>query len=34
MSNKLNILVVDDDRHMAKTIVDILIVKGYAADFA
>jgi DNA-binding NtrC family response regulator len=34
MSNKLNILVVDDDRRMAKTIVDILIVKGYAADFA
>jgi DNA-binding NtrC family response regulator len=33
MSNKLNILVVDDDRRMAKTIVDILIVKGYAADF-
>lgn len=34
MSNKINILVVDDDRRMAKTIVDILIVKGYAADIA
>ena len=34
MSNKINILVVDDDRRMAKTIVDILIVKGFAADIA
>jgi len=34
MSNKLSILVVDDDRHMAKTLVDILIVKGFNADFA
>jgi DNA-binding NtrC family response regulator len=34
MSNKLSILVVDDDRRMAKTLVDILIVKGFDADFA
>ena len=29
MSEKLNILVVDDDRRMVKTICDILEVKGY-----
>jgi CheY-like chemotaxis protein len=32
MENKLRILVVDDDRMMAKTLVDILKVKGYEAE--
>lgn len=31
MSDKLNILVVDDDRRMVKTICDILLVKGFRA---
>ncbi len=32
MEGKLRILVVDDDRMMAKTLVDILKVKGYEAE--
>jgi DNA-binding NtrC family response regulator len=32
MSDKLKILVVDDDRRMVKTICDILRVKGYSAE--
>jgi CheY-like chemotaxis protein len=31
MSEKLKVLVVDDDRRMVKTICDILRVKGYEA---
>ena len=31
MSEKLKVLVVDDDRRMVKTICDILLVKGYSA---
>lgn len=34
MSEKLRILVVDDDRRMAKTLVDIFRVKGHEADAA
>ena len=34
MSEKLRILIVDDDRKMAKTLVDILKVKGYEAEAA
>lgn len=34
MNYKLHILVVDDDRRMTKTTVDILKVKGYSADTA
>lgn len=34
MSERLRILVVDDDRRMAKTLVDILRVKGYEAEAA
>lgn len=34
MSKKLRILIVDDDRRMAKTLVDILVVKGYEAEAA
>ncbi len=32
MENKLRILVVDDDHMMARTIVDILKVKGHEAE--
>ena len=32
MSEKLKVLVVDDDRRMVKTICDILLVKGYSAE--
>lgn len=31
MSEKLHILIVDDDRRMAKTLLDILQIKGYEA---
>lgn len=34
MSKKIRILVVDDDRRMVKTLVDILKVKGYEAEGA
>lgn len=34
MDDRLNILVVDDDHSMAKTLTDILRVKGYAAEAA
>lgn len=34
MSEKLRILIVDDDRRMAKTLVDIFKVKGYEAEAA
>ena len=34
MKSELRILVVDDDRRMAKTLVDILKVKGYEAEAA
>lgn len=34
MSEKLRILVVDDDRRMARTLVDILKVQGYEAEAA
>lgn len=34
MSEKLRILIVDDDRRMAKTLLDILQVKGYEAEAA
>jgi len=34
MSEKLHILVVDDDRRMAKTLVNIFQVKGYQAEAA
>lgn len=34
MSNKLRILIVDDDRMMAQTLFDILKVKGYEAEAA
>jgi len=34
MSEKLRILVVDDDRRMAKTLVNIFQVKGYQAEAA
>ena len=34
MSEPLRLLVVDDDRRMAKTLVDILRVKGYQAEAA
>lgn len=34
MSKKLRILIVDDDRSMAKTLVDILTAKGYEAEAA
>lgn len=34
MSDKLRILIVDDDQRMAKTLKDILTVKGYEADLA
>ena len=34
MSNKLRILIVDDDRRLARTLVDILRCKGYEAQAA
>ena len=34
MSNKLNILIVDDDRRMANTLADILKVKNFGAEVA
>ena len=34
MSENLNILIVDDDRRMAKTLVDILKVKGFETESA
>lgn len=34
MSEKLHILIVDDDQRMAKTLKDIFMVKGYEADVA
>lgn len=34
MSDKLRILIVDDDRRMARTLVDILRVKGYEVEGA
>jgi two-component system response regulator HydG len=34
MSGRLRILIVDDERRMAKTLVDILKVKGYKAEAA
>jgi len=34
MSEKLRILVVDDDRRLARTLVDILTVKGHQAEAA
>jgi len=34
MTNKLHILIVDDDRRMAKTLTDIFKVKGYEAEAA
>ncbi|MBN1573897.1 MAG: response regulator [Deltaproteobacteria bacterium] len=34
MSEKLNVLIVDDDRRMVKTLTDILKVKGFDADSA
>ena len=34
MSEKLNILIVDDDHRMAKTLADILKVKGFEAEVA
>lgn len=34
MSEKLHILIVDDDRKMAKTLVDIFMVEGYEAQAA
>jgi len=34
MSDKLRILIVDDDRRMARTLLDILKVKGYEANVA
>ena len=34
MSDKLRVLIVDDDPRMAKTLKDILTVKGYEADVA
>ena len=34
MSDKFRILIVDDDQRMAKTLKDILKVKGYEADVA
>ena len=34
MNNKLSVLIVDDDRRMAKTLKDILKVKGYEAEVA
>lgn len=34
MSDKLKVLVVDDDRRMVKTICDILLVKGFSPDLA
>ena len=34
MSEKLNILIVDDDHRMAKTLADILKVKGFKAEVA
>ena len=34
MTEKLRILIVDDDRRMAKTLKDILTVKGYDAEAA
>ena len=34
MSDRFRILIVDDDKRMAKTLKDILIIKGYEADVA
>ena len=34
MRKKMSILVVDDDRRMARTLVDILTIKGYRAEAA
>lgn len=34
MKEKLHILIVDDDRRMVKTLVDVLTVKGYKAEAA
>jgi len=34
MSDQLRILIVDDDQRMARTLKDILTVKGYQADVA
>jgi len=34
MSDKLRILIVDDDRRMVKTLVDILKTKDYEAEAA
>ncbi len=34
MRKKMSILVVDDDRRMARTIADILTIKGYRAEAA
>jgi len=34
MNNKLSVLIVDDDRRMARTLKDILKVKGYEAEVA
>ena len=34
MSDKFRILIVDDDKRMAKTLKDILIIKGCEADVA
>jgi len=34
MKEKLRILIVDDDRRMAETLMDILMVKGYEAETA
>jgi len=34
MTNKLHILIVDDDRRMAKTLLDIFMVQGYKAEAA
>jgi CheY-like chemotaxis protein len=34
MSDKFNILIVDNDKKVAKTLKDILNIKGYEADVA
>ena len=34
MSNKLRVLIVDDDQRMARTLKDILTIKGHEADIA